>query len=1136
MLSIAIMICESQAYYEKITSPNVGTVLFSTNDVNKKQWSKTDIGLLRARKYFQSLLPPPVFINTFSEDYVKILLGFFRDAYAAIKKESQDPETDTIMTTALSDAIGGYLKVWVLPVAKLDYYGGTVSQNNVIKLFQFYNEIKRYLDTDGAGWRKPDENVLNSMTINVAPLKLVSNTRSMSDPCDHLAYFEKTPNGLTIPIPNVHWNEKVSTLFVPLKNVSLIPMNAPDTANNLIKYYDSARGCIQASNPKEQEKFDERFQAWLAKEVVPHLKDEHLYLALGSVLSLVNRTRELCNNVVDLYGNKFNTVPKNQTSHIPLDLSSKKMWIISIILLIEVAWCIPALIYILCSKKVHKKDCSSNVYLFIDNNKPDNNKTKKCSKTKTCIKEDIRSSFIRDIPFADTHCGGSTMKTGVKLFRRSHQTSNMEFEAQYPSSLVTNTVATGTRSYFSSKDQSASAIKAVPEIVPRKSSMKKFSSPNFSSDHTNSTHILNILSLEALGPERRTNTSYATIQESPTPAPAAENDRVVRGKREKSSKHEREMEERRKAEEWKQYEEKMKLEELIRAEEARKFEERRVADEYRKLQERMKADEVRRFEDGKRAEEAREREERRAGEELKRLEDLKKAEEYKQLEELRRSEECRRLEELKRTDEIRRQENLKRVEELKRLEETKKCEEKKRLDDLKKAEELRKQQQRKRVEEHAKSAVRKHVEEHRKYNERHKSGDSRKSDNRKICLQPRRPEERKRSTESRSPEQRQRSSESRSPEERRRSAESRSLKDHERSTESKSPENNKRNAQSRSPESRSPENRKKNANPKKPEERKRSEDSKKVDERKRPEECRRMEEFKKVDDRRKIEESRKQEERRKSEEAKKYEERKKQEERRKHEERRKAALKRQEERKKLEDFFKKEVEKTAQEIKQIEEGYKSTDTYQAKESTPRSGRPGTERRKVIDLGKCELDDTVNSEKNNTSTEIEKPTTCKGPVCACANCLQSSKEIVSICEVTSGSLTESKTVEDKQVETKTTRFQVTKEYKTTKKGIKLPSGKPYLEITIDRPATEISVDVGGIRPKPDSQGKPSKIPKLTTCNVMQPIYNSQLPSLTLSPTEKRKSMIPQLKRKTVDDLDVSTSHCPKSDDSRLNDTF
>ncbi|XP_026727668.1 caldesmon-like [Trichoplusia ni] len=1042
MLSIAIMICESQAYYEKITSPNVGTVLFSTNDVNKKQWSKTDIGLLRARKYFQSLLPPPVFINTFSEDYVKILLGFFRDAYAAIKKESHDPETDTIMTTALSDAIGGYLKVWVLPVAKLDYYGGTVSQNNVIKLFQFYNEIKRYLDTDGAGWRKPDENVLNSMTINVAPLKLVSNTRSMSDPCDHLAYFEKTPNGLTIPIPNVHWNEKVSTLFVPLKNVSLIPMNAPDTANNLIKYYDSARGCIQASNPKEQEKFDERFQAWLAKEVVPHLKDEHLYLALGSVLSLVNRTRELCNNVVDLY---------------------------------------------------------------------------------------------------DTHCGGSTMKTGVKLFRRSHQTSNMEFEAQYPSSLVTNTVATGTRSYFSSKDQSASAIKAAPDIVPRKSSMKKFSSPNFSSDHTNSTHILNILSLEALGPERRTNTSYATIQESPTPATAAENDRVVRGKREKSSKHEREMEERRKAEEWKQYEEKMKLEELIRAEEARKFEERRVADEYRKLQERMKADEARRFEDGKRAEEAREREERRADEELKRLEDLKKAEEYKQLEELRRAEECRRLEELKRTDEIRRQENLKRVEELKRLEETKKCEEKKRLDDLKKAEELRKQQQRKRVEEHAKSAVRKHVEEHRKYNERHKSGDSRKSDTRKICLQPRRPEERKRSTESRSPEQRKRSTDSRSPEERRRSAESRSLKDHERSTESKSPENNKRSAQSRSPETRSPEtrspeNRKKNAVPKKPEERKRSEDSKKVDERKRPEECRRMEEFKKVDDRRKTDESRKQEERRKSEEAKKYEERKKQEERRKHEERRKAALKRQEERKKLEDFFKKEVEKTAQEIKQIEEGYKSTDTYKAKESTPRSGRPGTERRKVIDLEKCELDETANSEKNNTSTEIEKPTTCKGPVCACANCLQSSKEIVSICEVTSGSLTESKTVEDKQVETKTTRFQVTKEYKTTKKGIKLPSGKPYLEITIDRPATEISVDVGGIRPKPDSQGKPSKIPKLTTCNVMQPIYNSQLPSLTLSPTEKRKSMIPQLKRKTVDDLDVSTSHCPKSDDSRLNDTF
>ncbi|XP_022824859.1 trichohyalin-like [Spodoptera litura] len=768
---ILTAICEVIAVDQKDFAPNVGTVLFTAADLKKKQWSKSELALLKARRYFQTLLPPPVFINNFNEDYVNILLGYFRDAYTAIRREAPDTGTDTIMTTALSDAIGGYLKVWVLPVAKLDYYGGTVSQNNVVKLFQFYNEIKRYLDTDGVEWREPDEKVLNSMTINVAPLKIVSNTRSMKDPCDNLAYFEKTDSGLAIPIPNVNWNQRSSTMFIPLKNTSLIRMNTPDSSHNLIKYYDAATNCIQSSNPKEQEKFDEKFQDWLANDVVPHLKDENLYLALGSVLSLVNRTRDLCNNVIDLYGNRF-TVCGKPPSHALVDLSCKKMWVISIILLIEVAWCIPALIYILCSKRFQKKDCTSNVYLFIDNNKGE--KAEKKGKGYFKGKASYRVEDTCTMP-QDKSYTTSSKNPEVKLLRRSEFT-NMEFEGELPETRIAKNVGIGSKvccvpscpvanktvgigskvccvpSCPVANKTSRENPKQVGVVIKKKSSLKK-PVQNLYPDRCNSMQLMALSShdqgFSCSSKLTQSNTSFSTVRNASKNVPVDSTLFDHKNRKRQGKCDYTKCDDRRKSEECCQVlnqvrsnrspdgqgrfealrkaEECKKLEERRRAEEYKKAEERRRVEEYKKLEERKKAEEYKKQEERRRSEELRKQEERRRAEEGKKVEDRKNAEEYNKLEEWRKAEERKKLEDNKKT------EDSKKIEERRKAEERKIMEERKIAEERKKAEEYQKSEERRMAEEHRIAEERRLAEELRIAEEFRMAEEHRMAEERKMA-------------------------------------------------------------------------------------------------------------------------------------------------------------------------------------------------------------------------------------------------------------------------------------------------------------------------------------------------------------------------------------------------------------------
>lgn len=479
---------------------NVGSILFSASDLKKKDWDNIDLSLLEARRYFQELIPSAINVNPSDENYVQDLLSYFNDAYITIKKEARNKVSENIMTAALSDAIGGYLKSYILPVTKYGFYGGTVDENDAIDIFNLYNEILQYMETDGFGWREPNAAYLESTAPQiVARSRRLQRTRSMDNACDQLVTYDTTTAGLNVPTPLVTWTDELSVMILPLKNHSFIVLDASDPSGSLLNYYHAAKDCLHSNNPQTEYEFDNKMQSWLADEVMPHLSDDRLYLALNSVLTIVNDTRGICFNLLK----KLNLQNSSFFSHTHL---SKKVLILIVILLLELISFIPAVFFILCCRTKLKRN--SNGHTTIDSD------SSVCNMYKTISKRHTEESyFSRDDQTDFTDVGRSEAKTQYPSYidskddqpnvqpddqpdektdeRSNNQLDDTTVGTSVPSSLMCTT-----------KHCSTEIFRIINEskIIPKKSSLRRTSSRENStvpSQFTSEQFIPNVESLHS---------------------------------------------------------------------------------------------------------------------------------------------------------------------------------------------------------------------------------------------------------------------------------------------------------------------------------------------------------------------------------------------------------------------------------------------------------------------------------------------------------------------------------------------------------------------------------------------------------------------------------------------------------------
>ncbi|GBP06672.1 hypothetical protein EVAR_92630_1 [Eumeta japonica] len=325
----------------KRTLKNFGTVLFRNADVNRNTWSKRQIGLLNARQILQQLVPPDDILDTVDENYIVALLQYFAKAYEAIRIVASDYETDAIMTEALSDVIGGYLKSRILPATRYGYYAGTINYDDAMKMIHLYEVIKTYLKTDGSAWHAPDDKKLSRLKINVAP----KTKSALAYGCDQLALFEKCADGLTVPVPTVNWSPRSTVMFLPIKNCSLVEIDSPSSSHCVLNYYNTATTCLR-NDRQNLGQFKNNFHNWLTKQVVPHLADDRLYVAFDGVLGLATD----CSDIPECDDRPSSGAATRDSGSL-----TDKFCMFLLILAIEIVWCIPILICIKLYKKRMKK-------------------------------------------------------------------------------------------------------------------------------------------------------------------------------------------------------------------------------------------------------------------------------------------------------------------------------------------------------------------------------------------------------------------------------------------------------------------------------------------------------------------------------------------------------------------------------------------------------------------------------------------------------------------------------------------------------------------------------------------------------------------------------------------------------------
>jgi len=103
-------------------------------------------------------------IDSQNDQYIAHLMDYFHICLESVRKLSVG-KTKHLMLKALADTLGGYLHVCILPITKHSYYAGNIKYRNAKMLFELFDELKIFLRTNGAGWSKPSQNLIESVRI-----------------------------------------------------------------------------------------------------------------------------------------------------------------------------------------------------------------------------------------------------------------------------------------------------------------------------------------------------------------------------------------------------------------------------------------------------------------------------------------------------------------------------------------------------------------------------------------------------------------------------------------------------------------------------------------------------------------------------------------------------------------------------------------------------------------------------------------------------------------------------------------------------------------------------------------------------------------------------------------------------------
>lgn len=269
-----------------VTSDSVGSTLFYNRNA-RECWNEDDLARLRARRIFENIALPQVTPEKVTTKYIKATLKYFHRALRSVDND-MDSHTATILKEALYDTIGGHMRSELLPTVRFAYYAGYVPYRNVRHLHSFLDNIKRFLNTQGLGWKDPLKMPLRS---NLTVGKILIGSGKLFDPCSCLVTRRDSNQCIHLPPPKLDDEMNPTAISLPFKNGALFSLTSPKSENVLLKYYTTAARCILRSSPEKCRhtdfvNFNNELWHWMKRSVAPHLMDEQLYAAYGGVLRI----------------------------------------------------------------------------------------------------------------------------------------------------------------------------------------------------------------------------------------------------------------------------------------------------------------------------------------------------------------------------------------------------------------------------------------------------------------------------------------------------------------------------------------------------------------------------------------------------------------------------------------------------------------------------------------------------------------------------------------------------------------------------------------------------------------------------------------------------------------------------------
>lgn len=228
---------------------------------------------------------------------LNMLLNYFYNGNELIQR--MNDASRKVVERAYYDMLGGYLRSYMLPVAKYSFYGGKASLKVVSSVVELYQQCKSFLNTNGNGWKMPIllEEMENVRVESIRNSECGNGAGSEPTGCVRLEMLpanDGDENVMLVALPKLEADcieNGLSNIWLPFRKRRNYDLRSQKSAYIILRFYETVTRCYQTQS-MPQEAFNCKFIAWINENLKPHLSDEEFYPGLGGILRIVEKFRK----------------------------------------------------------------------------------------------------------------------------------------------------------------------------------------------------------------------------------------------------------------------------------------------------------------------------------------------------------------------------------------------------------------------------------------------------------------------------------------------------------------------------------------------------------------------------------------------------------------------------------------------------------------------------------------------------------------------------------------------------------------------------------------------------------------------------------------------------------------------------